>query len=147
MTTEGIRFRNFLSFRDSIALIVAIALGVGFAYLSTLAGFAWLVVAGPYTILVIPCIVIFLADQRKLLVWQVCVLSFILYVRANIPGMGKMDTLRMAFVFWAIGTVFSAPAPAYFYLRRFQGRMRYIVAAAIAVFAAVLWLLVKRITR
>jgi hypothetical protein len=146
MPTEGVRFQNILSFRDGIALIVAITLGVGFAYLSTLAGFAWLVVAGPYTVLIIPSIVIFLADQRKLLVWQACVLSFILYVRANFPGMGKRDTLKMAFVFWAIGTVFSAPAPAYFYLRRFQGRMRYIVAAAIAVFAAALWLLVKRIT-
>jgi hypothetical protein len=111
-----------------------------------LAGFAWPIVAGPYTILVIPCVVIFLADQRKLLVWQVCVLSFAIYVRAKLGGMGKMDTLKMMFVFWALGTIFSAPAPAYFYLCRFKGRLRYLAAGAIAALAVVLWLLVKRIT-
>jgi|SRR5712664_299387 len=146
MPAEGLRIPKILSFRDGIALIVAVGLGIGFAYLSALAGFAWLIVAGPYAFLVIPCVVIFLADQRKFLVWQVCVLSSAIYVRAKLGGMGKMDTLKMMFVFWALGTIISAPAPAYFYLRRFKGRTRYLAAAAIAVFAVVLWLLVKRIT-
>jgi hypothetical protein len=147
MPTDDLRIRSVLSFRDGIALIVAVGLGVGFAYLSELAGFAWLAVAGPYTILVIPCIVIFLADQRKLLVWQVCVLSSIFYVRMKLGGMGKTDTLKMMFVFWALGTILSSPAPAYFYLRRFKGRTRYLAAAAMVVLAVVLWLLVKKITR
>jgi hypothetical protein len=147
MPTDDLRIRSVLSFRDGIALIVAVGVGVGFAYLSELAGFAWLAVAGPYTILVIPCIVIFLADQRKLLVWQVCVLSSIFYVRMKLGGMGKTDTLKMMFVFWALGTILSSPAPAYFYLRRFKGRTRYLAAAAMVVLAVVLWLLVKKITR
>jgi hypothetical protein len=107
MSTEGLRIQKILSFRDGIALIVAVGLGIGFAYLSALAGFAWLIVAGPYTFLVIPCVVIFLADQRKFLVWQVSVLSSAIYVRAKLRGIWKMDTLKMMFAFWALGTICS----------------------------------------
>lgn len=146
MPTDGSRIQNMLSFRDGIALIIAVGLGVAFAYLSGLAGFAWLLVAGPYALLVIPCVVIFLADQRKFLVWQVCVFSFGIYIRAKLPGMRNTDTLKMLFVFWALGTILSAPARAYFYVRRFKGPMRYVATVTIAALAVVLWLLTKRIT-
>jgi len=139
------------SSRDSIALIIAAGLGAGFAYLSTLAGFGWLIVAGPYAFLVVPCITIYLADQRKLLVWQICIMSFVLYVLADNLRMGRRvgskDALKIVFVFWATGTIASSPAPLYWYLRRLQGRTRQVACIAAAILAVVLWVLIQRITR
>ena len=64
---------SLLSRRDRIALLVATGLGIGFGYLTGLGG---LVFGFPYTFLIIPCVVVIFADQRKLLVWQVCVFSY-----------------------------------------------------------------------
>ena len=136
------------SSRDSIALIIATGLGAGFAYLSTLAGFGWLIVGA---FLVVPCITIYLADQRKLLVWQICIMSFVLYVLADNLRMGRRvgskDALKIVFVFWATGTIASSPAPLYWYLRRLQGRTRQVACIAAAILAVVLWVLIQRITR
>jgi hypothetical protein len=139
------------SSRDGIALIVAAGLAVGFVYLTKLAGFAWIVVALPYAILVIPCVAIYVADEQKLLVWQVSVLTFVLCVLGNsIIGRGQMPWnvgVRVVFVFWALGTILSSPAPVYWFLRRRRGRTRYYAATIIAVVTIVLLLLVHRITR
>lgn|SRR5215472_4593544 len=128
---------QILSLRDGIAVAVAAAFGVTFAYLSARAGFGWIVAAGPYVIVVIPCVVAFLADQRKLLVWQVCILSFVLYILANNWGMRWKDAVTMVYVVWALGTILSSPVPAYFYLRRFRGRkLLAAIISAIAVLAS-----------
>ena len=142
--------RQILSRRDSVAMFIAAGLGVGFGYLSILAGYGWLIAAGPYLVLVIPLVVTFLADQRKLLVWQACILSLVLYVLAydsRLGWMGWSVTLKVAFVFWAIGTIFSSPVPASIFLRRFRGRSKYVAVTAAILFLAALWTVVWRATR
>jgi hypothetical protein len=109
------------SYKDRIALVVAAVLGASAAYFSSLAGYGWLVVAAPYAILVIPCIVVYVADQRKMLVWQVCILSYALYVLADnwrIRGLGRLEAVKIVLLFWALGTVASSPAPIFFYWQR-----------------------------
>lgn len=139
------------SSRDGIALIVAAGLAVGFVHLTKLAGFAWIVVALPYAVLVIPCVAIYVADEQKLLAWQVSVLTFVLCVLGNsIIGRGRMPWnvgVRVVFVFWALGTILSSPAPVYWFLRRRRGRTRFYAATIIAIVTIVLLLLVHRITR
>lgn len=85
-------------------------------------------VAVPYVILVIPGIVVYVADQRKLLVWQVCILSSALYVLLNnwhIGGLGKTEALQIIFGFWGLGTLTSSPAPLYYYLKKARTRKSY----------------------
>lgn len=137
---------KIVSSRDRIALVVATVLGVAFAYLSARAGFAWIMAAGPYVLIVIPCVVAFLADQRKLLVWQVCILSFVLYVLENNWGMKWKDTLTMIYVIWALGTIFSSPVPAYFYLRRFRGSKLHIAILATMILLASMYVLIGLIS-
>ena len=54
-------------------MLASLLLGAGFAYLTMVT--AAVVIAGFYAIFVIPLVVIFLADERKILIWQACVLS------------------------------------------------------------------------
>jgi hypothetical protein len=66
------------SSRDKAAVLVASGLGVAFWYLTQLSGYEGLLVGGLYAITIIPLVVGRIADQQKFLVWQLCVLSFVL---------------------------------------------------------------------
>ncbi len=136
---------SLLSRRDRIALLVATGLGIGFGYLTGLGG---LVFGFPYTFLIIPCVVVIFADQRKLLVWQVCVFSFLLYLLTKINndvGLRRGETLRVGLLFWALVEIFSSPIPLGFLLLRLKGRARYIAGVTIAVVVLALLLLIHRI--
>jgi hypothetical protein len=117
-----------LSRKDKIAVPIAGGLGLGFAYLTMLAGFGWLLVAGVYAFAIIPLTVIYLADQRKLLVWQATVIPFAAYVvaaNAHLGGLRPAEGLTVFFGFWAGGTVISSPVPAYYYLQRVRTQRHY----------------------
>jgi ankyrin repeat protein len=78
-----------------------------------LAGFGGVLVGGVYGILIVPLVIVFVADQRKLLVWQMCIVPFALYIAA-------MNGLQAGvfFLFWALGSVISSPVPVYLYWKR-----------------------------
>jgi hypothetical protein len=139
---------SLISRRDRIALLVGIGLGFGFGYLTSLAGNSGFIIGGLYIILGIPGIVIF-ADQRRLSVWQVCVMSFVLSLFAGNSGdypWRRGEFQRVTFVCWSLVTVFSSPIPAGFLVLRFKGSVRYFVGIAIAVVAFAVLILVHRIT-
>jgi small basic protein len=65
-----------LSLKDKIALLVAVLLGTAFGYFSILAGYGRILISGFYGILIVPLIVVYVADQRKILIWQACIILF-----------------------------------------------------------------------
>ena len=137
-----------ISRRDRIALLVGTGLGFGVGYLTSVAGYSGFIIGGLYAILVIPSVVIF-ADQRRLSVWQVCVMSFVLSLLAgnshDYPWR-RGEYQRFSFVCWSLVTVLSSPIPAGFFVLSFKGSGRYFVGIAIAAVAFALLMLVHRIT-
>jgi len=110
--------------KDRIALPVAVLLGAGFGYVSVLAGYGGLLIGGFYGIAIVPLIVLYVADQRKLLVWQTCIVSYTLPVileNARLGPLGIVGAFDVFYVFWAIGTVISAPVPILLYWKRSKG--------------------------
>jgi len=117
---------NFSS-RDKIAVLAAAGLGVVFGYLIQLAPYAGLLVGGFYALGIIPLVVFYIADQRKFLVWQVCVVSLVLalVVEGIFSGpfrSNPKETLKFAFVFWIAGSFFSCPTPLFLYLKHRKGQ-------------------------
>lgn len=113
--------------RDSIALPVAAIVGVVFAYLTVQAGFVGVFIFVFYSLIIIPLIMHFLA-QGKLLVWQVCTLSFVAYIiakNASLGGFAIGDALQEFHVIWGLETVLSLPLPAYYYFHRAKQRKSY----------------------
>jgi len=114
-----------LTKKDKIALLVAVLLGVAFGYFTMLAGFGGLLVGGFYGILIVPLVVLFIAEQRKILAWQACVVPFALSIvvgNARLGGLGAADALTIFFTFWPIGTVISSPVPLFLYWKHSKGR-------------------------
>ena len=105
-----------LTTKDKVALPIAILLGGGFGYLSALAGYGGVLVGGLYGIVIVPLIVLYVADQRKILVWQACVVPFALWTAS-----GRAWSLGVFFLFWAAGTVISAPVAIFLYWKRSKG--------------------------
>ena len=111
--------------KDKIALLVAILLGAGFGYVSMLTGYGGLLIGGFYGIAIVPVILLYIADQRKLLVWQACIVPFALLVileNARLGRLGIAGAFGVFYVFWAIGTVVSSPVPIFLYWKRSKGR-------------------------
>lgn len=99
--------------QDKVAIVVSPLAGTIFGYLTLLAGFGGVFVAGVYGVLIVPLIIAFVADRRKLLVWQLCVVPFALYISALNPF------APVAFLlFWTLGSVLSSPVLAYLYWGR-----------------------------
>jgi ankyrin repeat protein len=116
------------SSKDKIAVLVAIGLGAVFAYLTMLAGPAWTLVEGAYGIAIIPLTIVYIADQRKLLVWQATIIPFAAYVvvaNAHLGGLRPAEGVTVFLGFWAGGTVISSPVPAYYYVQRAKKRKYY----------------------
>jgi len=116
-----------LSSRDKIAVLAAVGLGVVFGYLMQLAPYAALLVGGFYALGIIPLVVFYIADQRKVLMWQVCVISLALALvvvrifSGPFPDDPK-ETIKFAFVCWIAVSVFSCPTPLYLYLKKRKGQ-------------------------
>lgn len=116
------------SLKDKIAVLVASGLGATFAYLTMLAGPAWTLVGGAYGIVIIPLTIVYVADQKKLLVWQASIISFAAYVvaaNAHLGGLRPTEGVTVFLGFWAGGTIISSPVPAYYYLQRAKKRKYY----------------------
>jgi hypothetical protein len=116
------------SLKDRIALLIASGLGAAFAYLSIRAGYGGTVVGGFYGFVVIPLVVAYVADKRKLVVWQACIIPFAIYILAEnafVGGIHWTEGLSIFLGFWAIGAVISSPVPAYFYLQGARKRRSY----------------------
>ena len=103
--------------KDKVALPVVILLGSAFGYFSVLAGYGGVLVGGFYGILIVPLVVLFVADQRKMLVWQASIVSFAFCIFFENGGV-DVGALLM---FWAMGTVISSPVPIFLYWRRSSG--------------------------
>jgi len=115
------------SSRDKITVLAAVGLGVVFGYLVQLAPYAGLLVGGFYALGIIPLVVFYIADQRKFLVWQVCVISLVLalVVEGILSGplrYNPKEALKFAFASWIAGSVFSCPTPLFLYLKRRKGQ-------------------------
>ena len=137
--------------RDLIAFCLAVALGPLF----TVAGYAMHLIYGAAAVfyflccaLVIPFVT--LASVRfRFLTWQLAVFSMLLSVivdNLRIGGIRGRDAVTVPFIFWAVGTLFSSPVPAYLFLRSMKPRNRYIFGVLIVLLGIALWLGVKRIT-
>ena len=117
-----------LTTKDKIVLPVAILLGTAFGYFSILAGYGGILIGGLYGILIVPLLVVYAADQRKILIWQACIIPFALCVvieNARLGALGKTEGFVVFYMFWAIGTVISSPAPVFLYWKRNKGREKH----------------------
>jgi hypothetical protein len=137
--------------RDWGSLVVATALGPAFLLVGYEAGlvfrsaastvvFVWVVMVAALTIA---------ACRFKFLVWQAAVLSITIAVLADnlrLHAIHRNEIPSVAYVFWAGGTLLSAPFPIYFLLRPLKARQRYIAAVAIGAVAFLLWLGIRKIT-
>lgn len=110
-----------LTAKDKVALPVAILLGSAFGYFSILAGYGGVLIGGFYGILIVPLVVVFVADERKMLVWQASIVSFAFCVFFENGGVD----VGALFMFWAMGTVISSPVPIFLYWRRSRGQERH----------------------
>jgi len=110
--------------KDKVALPAAILLGTAFGYLSVLAGFGAGVIWAVYGVLIVPLIVIYVADRRKILIWQASVIPYALFVanENRLQGAPADWVIGVFFLFWAMGTAMSSPAPAFFYWKRCKVR-------------------------
>jgi Ankyrin repeats (3 copies) len=107
--------------KDALAVFVAILLGLGFEYFSGLAGYGGILVGGFYGIVIIPLVVLYFADKRKILVWQACIVPYALAVvveNVRLGGMGRGTIFEVFLLFWVAGTVISSPVPIFLYWRR-----------------------------
>jgi hypothetical protein len=117
-----------LTSKDKIALPLGIFLGAAFGYLSILAGYGGLAIALLYGLLVIPLVVIFAADHRRILVWQSCILTFALCIvveNSRQRAFNGAEALTVLFMFWAGGTVISSPAMGWLFWKSSKNRREY----------------------
>src|SRR5260370_9471551 len=106
--------------KDKVALPAAILIGTAFGYLSVQAGFGGEVIGAVYGVLIVPLIVIYVADRRSILIWQASVIPYALFVAVEnkLQGAPADWVIWVFFSFWAMGTAISSPAPAFFYWKR-----------------------------
>jgi hypothetical protein len=101
-----------------------------------------------WCVLVLPWIIV-LSRDFKIFIWQLAVVCLALTVigdNLRIGAINSREFLRVAFVFWAVGSLLSSPVPIYALLRSMTPRNRLIFAFVIVLAGVALWLGVKRIT-
>lgn len=138
----------FSSRKDLIALALAVGASAGVTFLLKYAGWSGTFMLFAFQILIIPLIAN-IADHRKFVVWQVCILSSVLCTLGmiwRVDPSPKLELVKVGFVFWAMGTILSSPAPVYWFLLRFDKSRRIILLIPVAVGVVVLFVLVKLIT-
>ncbi len=114
-----------LTTKDKVGLAVSILLGAAVGYFLPLAGYGGVLVGAVYAGAIVPIVVLFIADQRKILVWQACIVPpalWIVVAGARIGPLGIAGGLPIFFLFWAAGTVISSPVPIFLYWKRSKGR-------------------------
>src|SRR5579863_10179540 len=139
--------------REWTSVIAAIALGPGFLLTAYhLRGLMYGAAAGATILLwalVIPLLTIS-AGHFRFFVWQLSIISIVCTIvgdNLRLNAIHRSEVAALAFVFWAGGTLFSAPVPVYLFLRQMDIRQRYIWGVILALVALVLAVCIKRITR
>lgn len=100
------------------------------------------------SIIVVPLLTL-AAGRWKFVAWQAAIISVTVTVIYDfyVPNpVDRGDVPRTAYVFWAGGTLFSAPLPVYFFLRPMAPRQRLVFALVLAAVGIAMWLGLKRIT-
>ncbi len=118
---------NF-SRKDKIALPVACLTGLGSGYVAVQAGYPGVILLGFYSLAIVPLIVQFLADQRRLMVWQACLLPLVAYImakNASLGGFGIVEAVQEFHAIWGTTVVLSFPVPAYHYFQQAKRRKSY----------------------
>jgi hypothetical protein len=146
-----------ISVRDKTALCAALIGGPLFGFLATEFGgtaHRGVLVGATYVFLFIPAAVL-LSKRLEILVWQASVISFGIYVLAWNVTVEKIDFAAggaglsfplTAFLVWDASTIFSAPVPVYFCLRRIARPYRYYAAGGVTVVVVALFWLLKVFT-
>lgn len=107
-----------ISEKDKVAVFVSIIVGGAFGALTASADIVGFIFAAPFIVIVVPCIMIFLADQRLFLVWQVSALSFILgTILAGWQVPGSPGGASVLLVVWAGISLLTCPVPIFLYRR------------------------------
>jgi len=120
-----------LTTKDKVALPVAILLGAAFGYFSMLAGYGGLLIDEFYGIVVVPLVVLFVAGEKKILVWQACIVPSALWLvveNARLGPLGIAGGFQVFFVLWTFETVISSPVPIFLYWKRSRERAGHQVA-------------------
>jgi hypothetical protein len=89
------------------------------------------------------------AGRLKYFVWQLGVASLTLSVigdNVRSRAILRSEIPRIAFVFWALGTLSSSPVPICFLLMPMTRRRRFLAGTVLAALALALWIGLKRIT-
>jgi hypothetical protein len=144
-------WRTDIRSRDWIILVAAIAIGPVFIKIGYAAGLVYGTAALAYflcCLIVVPALTI-LGGRLKYFTWQLAIMSLTFAVigdNLRLNAINRSEIPRVAFAFWAMGTLLSSPAPTYFLLRGLKPRQRYVAGIAIAALALALWVGLKRIT-
>jgi hypothetical protein len=134
--------------REWIALAAAVSLGPLFLLIGYQLGLVFGAAGAAYflvCILFVPLFVI-AAGRRKVLVWQVAILSLTLTNIADsirLNAIHKSEIYSEFYVFWALGTLLSLPVPVYFTLKPLARLYRYVACVLIGAIAVALWLGIK----
>jgi hypothetical protein len=78
-----------------------------------------------------------LAGRLKYFAWQAGVLSIVLSIivdNVRLHAIYPLEALRVAYVFWASGTMLSSPVPIYFILKPMPVRDRVVACVLIVIF-------------
>lgn len=97
-------------------------------------------------VLVVP-LLIFSAGRIKVLVWQLAIMSLVVSIlgdNVRIHAIYRNEIMPVAYVFWAFGSLLSAPLPVYLFLRPKTVHRRYMWGLAIVAVVVVLLLGLKR---
>lgn len=140
----------FLARKDKIALAVSALGGAGIVFLLKYAGPAAMYLMFGFQLLVVP-IIVGISERLYLVTWQVCILASVVCLMLGIwrvgGGESSFELSKAAFVFWAVGTILSSPAPLWRLWLRTEKSKRVVFLTIAGVGMASLLILVRLITR
>ena len=132
--------------RPSLSIFGALALGPVFLLLGYWQGnFVYGLAALAYFFVcaaIVPLLVLY-ARRLRVLVWQLAVASLDLSVIADnfrLHAIRGREAVSIAYPFWVLGTLLSAPVPVYFLLKPLTRQRKYVVGSLILIVAAALYL-------
>jgi hypothetical protein len=128
----------------------AIAIGPMFLVAGYSLGLVFASAAIFYVICSVFAVPLFVVGSGRLryLVWQLGVASLTLSVIGDdirSHAILRSEIPRVAFVFWALGTLSSSPVPICFLLMPMTRRRRFVAGTVLAAVALALWIGIKRI--
>jgi hypothetical protein len=139
-----------LARKEKIALVVSALSGAGIVFLLNYAGPGAMYLLFGFQFLVVPLIV-GISERIYLVTWQVCILTSVVCLMLAIwrvgGGESGFELSKAAFVFWAMGTIISSPAPLRSLWLRTDKSRRVVFLTIAGVGLASLLILVRLVTR